>query len=70
MRRINFPTAVVAGRRYQIRSTTVATRRAGTKMNNIGLLDEVEWNGQELAFFITDGTKRYGSYFAADRRAA
>ncbi len=38
----------VPGRRYQIRSTTVAAKRAGTKMNNIGLLDEVEWNGQHL----------------------
>jgi hypothetical protein len=45
-----------SGQRYQIRSTTVATKRAGTKVNNIGLLDDVEWNGQELAFFITDGT--------------
>ncbi len=42
------------GRRYSIRSATVATRRLGTKINNIGLPDEVEWNGQELAFFITD----------------
>jgi hypothetical protein len=49
-------TDFVAGRRYQIRSTTVATKRAGTKINNIGLPDEVEWNGQELAFFITDET--------------
>jgi len=43
----------IAGKRYFLRSTTVATKRAGTKMNNVGLLDEVEWNGQELAFFIT-----------------
>jgi len=33
---------------------TVATKRSGTKVNNLGLLDDVEWNGQELAFFITD----------------
>jgi len=44
----------VAGKRYAIRSTTVATNRTGTKMNLSGLLDDVEWNGQELAFFITD----------------
>ena len=50
-----FGTDFVPGRRYPIRSTTVATKRAGTKINNLGLPDEVEWNGQELAFFITDG---------------
>ena len=50
-----FDTDFVPGRHYPIRSTTVATQRAGTKMNNLGLPDEVEWNGQELAFFITDG---------------
>ncbi|MDE2104498.1 MAG: hypothetical protein KGL39_45100 [Patescibacteria group bacterium] len=43
-----------AGCKYQIRSTTVAVKRLGTKMNTIGLLDDVEWNGQELAFFVTD----------------
>ena len=37
-----------------LRSTTVAVKRLGTKMNTVGLLDDVEWNGQELAFFITD----------------
>ncbi|HTB83722.1 MAG TPA: DEAD/DEAH box helicase [Candidatus Sulfotelmatobacter sp.] len=42
------------GRRYALRSTTVAVKRLGTKMNTIGTLDDVEWNGQELAFFITD----------------
>ena len=46
----------VAGSRYFLRSTTVATKRSGTKVNNLGLLDDVEWNGQELAFFITDQT--------------
>jgi hypothetical protein len=51
-----FSASFVAGKRYCLRSTTVATKRAGTKMNNLGLLDEVEWNGQELAFFITDET--------------
>jgi len=35
---------------YCLRSTTVSTKRCGTKMNNLGLLDEVEWNDQELAF--------------------
>ena len=44
----------LAGRRYFLRSTTVATKRSGSKVNNLGLLDDVEWNGQELAFFITD----------------
>jgi hypothetical protein len=46
--------AFVSGKRYAIRSTTVATNRSGTKMNLSGLLDDVEWNGQELAFFVTD----------------
>ena len=32
----------------------MAVKRTGTKMNTIGQLDDVEWNGQELAFFITD----------------
>ena len=43
-----------AGSKYPVRSTTVAVKRYGTKMNTIGLLDDVEWNGQELAFFVTD----------------
>ena len=42
------------GEKYAIRSTTVAVKRTGTKMNTVGTLDDVEWNGQELAFFITD----------------
>jgi hypothetical protein len=44
----------LAGKRYVLHSTTVSIRRLGARMNNIGLLDDVEWNGQELAFFITD----------------
>lgn len=44
-----------AGRSYALRSTTVAVKRHGEKMNLEGELDAVEWNGQELAFFITDG---------------
>ena len=48
------PSAFTSGRRYALRSATVAVKRTGTKMNTIGQLDDVEWNGQELAFFITD----------------
>jgi hypothetical protein len=43
-----------AGSEYVIRSTTVAVRRWGEKMNTRGEYDHVQWDGQELAFFITD----------------
>jgi hypothetical protein len=39
---------------YKLRSTTIAVKRSGTKLNLMGEEDEVEWDGQELAFFITD----------------
>jgi predicted RNA methylase len=42
------------GQRYALRSTTVAVRRLGAKVNNQGGTDAVEWDGQELAFFISD----------------
>ena len=44
----------VFGRRYAIRSATVRVKRAGTKMNLEGGVDDVEYDGQELAFFIKD----------------
>lgn len=45
---------------YQLRSTTVAVQRTGTKLNLSGEEDDVVWNGQELAFWIVDdhGTER------------
>jgi hypothetical protein len=39
---------------YPLRSTTVAVHRSGEKLNLSGELDQVEWDGQELAFFIAD----------------
>jgi hypothetical protein len=39
---------------YPLRSTTVAAHRSGEKLNLSGEVDQVEWDGQELAFFITD----------------
>jgi len=39
---------------YAIRSTTVQVKRSGEKYTLSGGYDEVEWDGQELAFFITD----------------
>jgi hypothetical protein len=49
-----------ADRTYPLRSSTVAVKRSGTKLNLAGELDQVEWNGAELAFFISDdlGTER------------
>jgi hypothetical protein len=41
-----------AGHSYPIRSTTVL--RSGTKLNLAGGIDHVQWDGQELVFFITD----------------
>jgi predicted RNA methylase len=41
-------------RRYALRSTTVAVKRDGEKLNERGQHDHVQWDGQELAFFITD----------------
>ena len=41
---------------YALRSTTIAVKRSGQKMNLSGELDEVEWDGQELAFYIMDDT--------------
>ncbi|HEV2327623.1 MAG TPA: hypothetical protein VGY56_02415 [Verrucomicrobiae bacterium] len=43
-----------AGKSYALRSTTVAVKRHGEKVNLEGEMDAVEWDGQELAFFITD----------------
>jgi hypothetical protein len=46
--------AFIAGQRYALRSLTIQVNRQGTKINNSGSLDAVEWNGQELAFYIRD----------------
>jgi predicted RNA methylase len=43
-----------AGERYPLRSLTVQVTRTGTRRNLNGLLDDVEYTGQELALFITD----------------
>ena len=45
-----------ADRHYALRSTTVAVKRSGQKRNLAGELDDVEWDGCELAFFIKDET--------------
>jgi len=50
----NLNGAFTEGRNYSLCSTTLAVKRSGAKMNLEGELDEVEWNAQELAFFITD----------------
>ncbi|HEX3800223.1 MAG TPA: hypothetical protein VH413_16125 [Verrucomicrobiae bacterium] len=50
----NSPAVFLADRQYKLRSATIQVQRSGTKTNLIGLLDDVQWNGQELAFFITD----------------
>jgi len=44
----------IAGKTYPIRSCTVAVNRQGARMNVHGLTEDVEWDGQELALFITD----------------
>jgi hypothetical protein len=49
-----------AGQRYTIRTETIAIKRTGRKMNLTGQLDDVLWEGSELALFIKDnnGTER------------
>lgn len=49
-----------AGTRYTIRTETIAIKRTGRKMNLTGQLDDVLWEGSELALFIKDnnGTER------------
>ena len=44
-----------AGQRYTIRTETISVTRAGQKMNLTGSLDDVSWEGSELALFIRDG---------------
>ena len=44
----------LADHSYALRSTTIAVNRSGTKLNLQGEADEVEWDGQELAFYIAD----------------
>lgn len=48
------------GGRYAIRTTTVMIKRKGQKTNLHGEYDDVQWDGQELAIYITDetGTER------------
>jgi hypothetical protein len=43
-----------AGQRYTIRTETIAIKRTGRKMNLTGQLDDVLWEGSELALFIKD----------------
>ncbi len=47
-----------AGQRYRLRSTTVLVKRQGVKVNLQGDQEAVELDGQELAFFLTDGHGR------------
>jgi hypothetical protein len=68
---------MVAGRKafradhtYPLRSSTVAVKRSGTKLNLAGELDQVEWDGQELAFFITDGLGQERVFMEARLRAS
>jgi len=44
-----------AGTRYTIRTETISVTRLGQKMNVTGSLDDVSWEGSELALFIRDG---------------
>lgn len=41
-----------AGEQYALRSLTVQVKRNGTKLNLKGEIDDVEYNGSELGFFI------------------
>ena len=43
-----------AGQRYTIRTETISVTRTGQKMNVTGSLDDVSWEGSELALFIRD----------------
>lgn len=47
-----------AGQRYQIRTQTLSVKRVGRKMNLTGELDDVQWEGSELALFITGEDKK------------
>jgi hypothetical protein len=62
-------TCFKADHAYPLRSTTVAVRRSGTKLNLSGELDDVEWDGQELAFYITDETGQEKVFMEARLRA-
>ena len=44
----------IAGNRYRIRTLTISVSRSGTKMNNSGELDDVEWTGSELCIYLKD----------------
>ena len=43
-----------AGERYTIRTETISVQRSGRRMNVTGELDDVQWEGSELAMFIRD----------------
>jgi hypothetical protein len=45
-----------AGSRYPINSQTLLVKRHGTKVNVCGGRDQMQWDGQELALWITDDT--------------
>ena len=42
------------GQRYQIRTETLSVKRTGRKLNLTGELDDVQWEGSELALYIKD----------------
>jgi len=44
----------LAGHRYSIRTQTLRVKRTGRKMNLTGELDDVQWEGSELAIYIQD----------------
>jgi predicted RNA methylase len=54
---------------YPLRSSTIAVRRSGEKLNLCGELDSVEWDSSELAFFITDETGQEKVFMEARLRA-
>ena len=54
---------------YALRSTTIAVNRSGTKLNLQGEADDVEWDGQELAFYTADEFTTERVFMDARRRA-
>jgi len=57
-----------AGGRYPLRSTTVLVKRQTEKRNLWGVLEEIELDGQELAFFITDANGKEQVFMEARLR--
>jgi len=48
-----------AGERYAIRTETLRVKRSGEKMNLTGELDEVQWEGSELALYVAAGGREF-----------